>query len=84
MAANIAWNVSSNTAIDWLENAIKYLFYRFDIQLMKSGRMKGQAFVTFPDQWIAEQALRSTNGYLINDKPIVVVINRLLNSIYFY
>jgi len=41
---------------------------------MKSGRMKGQAFITFPDESIAQKALKQTNGYLLREKPIVVVI----------
>ena len=40
---------------------------------MKQGRMKGQAFVGLPSEYAAQKALRDTNGYLLFDKPIVVV-----------
>lgn len=46
---------------------------RFDIVLMKEGRMKGQAFVGLPSEKSAEKALRDTNGYVLFDKPLVVV-----------
>jgi U11/U12 small nuclear ribonucleoprotein SNRNP65 len=40
---------------------------------MKEGRMKGQAFVGLPSERSAEKALRDTNGYVLYDKPLVVV-----------
>lgn len=46
---------------------------RFDIVLMREGRMKGQAFVGLPSEQSAEKALRETNGYVLYDKPLVVV-----------
>lgn len=55
--------------------------YRFDIRLMKIGRMKGQAFVTLPDESIARKALKETNGFLFNEKPIVVVSPHIRNKI---
>nr|XP_019942825.1 PREDICTED: RNA-binding protein 40 [Paralichthys olivaceus] len=67
------------------EKELKYIYGRyinplsederkmFDIVLMKEGRMKGQAFVGLPSEWSAEKALRETNGYILFDKPLVVV-----------
>lgn len=46
---------------------------RFDIRLMKEGRMKGQAFVTLPSEKVSVTALKDTNGFILKDKPIVVV-----------
>jgi len=43
-----------------------------DIKLMKEGRMKGQAFVTFQDEELAEQALEEVNGYKLYDKPMII------------
>lgn len=43
-----------------------------EIRVME-GRMKGQAFVTFPSVELAREALTTVNGYLLRDKPIVVV-----------
>ncbi|XP_045495782.1 RNA-binding region-containing protein 3-like [Colias croceus] len=52
----------------------------FDVRVMQEGRMKGQAFVTFPSIKIAETALNETNGYLLNDKPMVVQFARAANK----
>lgn len=35
--------------------------------------MKGQAFIGLPSEHSAEKALRETNGYVLHDKPLVVV-----------
>lgn len=43
------------------------------IKLMTSGRMKGQAFVSYSSTEEATEALEETNGYKLQDKPIVVV-----------
>lgn len=43
-----------------------------EIRVME-GRMKGQAFVTFPSVELAREALTTVNGYLLRDKPVVVV-----------
>lgn len=37
-----------------------------------TGRMKGQAFVTFSNASIAEKALHFANGYLMREKPIII------------
>jgi U11/U12 small nuclear ribonucleoprotein SNRNP65 len=49
------------------------MFSRFDIRLMQSGRMKGQAFISLPEESMAVRALEETNGYLLHGKPMVVV-----------
>eukprot|EP01097_Dermamoeba_algensis_P005644 TRINITY_DN3582_c0_g1_i1.p1 TRINITY_DN3582_c0_g1~~TRINITY_DN3582_c0_g1_i1.p1 ORF type:complete len:235 (+),score=62.09 TRINITY_DN3582_c0_g1_i1:590-1294(+) len=43
-----------------------------DIKLMKEGRMKGQAFITFQSKESAAKALREVHGYLLHGKPICV------------
>ena len=43
-----------------------------DIRHMKEGRMKGQAFVTFPNENVAEKALKCAHGYILQDKPMVI------------
>ncbi|XP_049874255.1 RNA-binding region-containing protein 3-like [Pectinophora gossypiella] len=52
----------------------------FDVRVMQEGRMKGQAFVTFPSVNIAEKALHETNGYLLKEKPMVVQFARVANK----
>lgn len=44
---------------------------------MKEGRMKGQAFVTFPSVKQASEALEDTNGFILKDKPMVVVFGKV-------
>uniref|UniRef100_A0A8W8MTQ9 RNA-binding region-containing protein 3 n=1 Tax=Magallana gigas TaxID=29159 RepID=A0A8W8MTQ9_MAGGI len=48
----------------------------FDIRLMKEGRMKGQAFVTFSNETSANKALKETNGFVLNSKPMAVQFAR--------
>ncbi|CAB3982801.1 RNA-binding 40 [Paramuricea clavata] len=48
----------------------------FDVRLMKEGRMKGQAFVSFANEKSAEKALRETHRYLLFGKPLVVQFAR--------
>ncbi|XP_037783646.1 RNA-binding region-containing protein 3-like [Penaeus monodon] len=62
----------------------RYIFWQndeeaetFTIRLMKEGRMKGQAFVTFPSVKQASEALEDTNGFILKDKPMVVVFGKV-------
>lgn len=47
---------------------------------MQTGRMKGQAFVGLPDEGVAARALKETNGYILQGKPMVVVREHACNS----
>ncbi|XP_075038664.1 RNA-binding region-containing protein 3 [Mixophyes fleayi] len=70
------------------EKDLKFIFGRFidtsseteknmfDIRLMKEGRMKGQAFIGFPNEEVAAKALKQIHGYLLFDKPIVIQFAR--------
>uniref|UniRef100_A0A1B8XT91 RNA-binding region-containing protein 3 n=1 Tax=Xenopus tropicalis TaxID=8364 RepID=A0A1B8XT91_XENTR len=79
------------------EKDLKFIFGRFidfsseteknmfDIRLMKEGRMKGQAFIGFPTEDVAAQALKHVHGYVLHDKPMVIVSfyiseNRILHQ----
>ncbi|XP_076062558.1 RNA-binding region-containing protein 3-like [Oratosquilla oratoria] len=62
----------------------RYIFWfsdeevkQFTIQVMKEGRMKGQAFITFPSERQAKQALKDTNGYILKDRPMVVMYGKI-------
>lgn len=39
--------------------------------------MKGQAFITFPNMKQASEALEDTNGFILNDKPMVVAFGKV-------
>ncbi|XP_056012759.1 RNA-binding region-containing protein 3-like [Ostrea edulis] len=55
--------------VNWSEELEKNIF---DIRLMKEGRMKGQAFITFANENSAHKALKATNGLVLNSKPMAV------------
>ncbi|KAL8521198.1 hypothetical protein ACS0TY_011659 [Phlomoides rotata] len=46
------------------------------VKLMQEGRMRGQAFVTFPTVELAHNALNAVNGYVFKGKPIVIQFGR--------
>ncbi|KAK4491487.1 hypothetical protein RD792_002237 [Penstemon davidsonii] len=46
------------------------------VKLMQEGRMRGQAFVTFPTVELARNALNVVNGYVFKGKPIVIQFGR--------
>ncbi|KAL1517784.1 hypothetical protein ABEB36_001507 [Hypothenemus hampei] len=48
----------------------------FNIRLMQEGRMKGQAFVTLDSVEQAQRAVKETNGFILKDKPLVVVFGK--------
>jgi U11/U12 small nuclear ribonucleoprotein 65 kDa protein len=52
----------------------------FDVRVMQEGRMKGQAFVTFPNVETSQRALAETNGFIFKDKPMVVQFARTANK----
>lgn len=80
-----------NLAKDVDEDDLRAIYSRFikpgqslDIRVMKTGRMKGQAFVCFNDPYMdeesgystVEKALRQTNGLIVKDKVIVVMYGK--------
>ncbi|CAF3401394.1 unnamed protein product [Rotaria sp. Silwood1] len=54
----------------------KHNSFDIDIRLMREGKMKGQAFVTFPNEDMALQALSDTNGFVLYEKPMIVQFSR--------
>ncbi|CAH1134223.1 unnamed protein product [Ceutorhynchus assimilis] len=48
----------------------------FNIRLMQQGRMKGQAFVTLDSIELAEKAVKETNGFILKEKPLIVVFGK--------
>jgi len=48
----------------------------FSCVLMKTGRMRGQAFVKFSNLETAIKAVKMTNGYKLYDEPIIVCFSR--------
>ncbi|PKI77323.1 hypothetical protein CRG98_002268 [Punica granatum] len=46
------------------------------VKLMQEGRMRGQAFVTFPSVELAQTALNLVNGYVYKGKPMIIQFGR--------
>ncbi|KAF6983660.1 hypothetical protein CFC21_001799 [Triticum aestivum] len=46
------------------------------IKLMQEGRMRGQAFVTFPSVELAQRALNLAHGYAFKGKPMIIQFGR--------
>nr|CAD1828951.1 unnamed protein product [Ananas comosus var. bracteatus] len=46
------------------------------IKLMQEGRMRGQAFVTFPSVDLAQHALNLANGYVFKGKAMIIQFGR--------
>ncbi|GAB4834098.1 hypothetical protein Ancab_032351 [Ancistrocladus abbreviatus] len=46
------------------------------VKLMQEGRMRGQAFVTFPTVELAHHALNLVNGYVFKGKPMIIQFGR--------
>ncbi|KAH9265564.1 hypothetical protein BASA84_001568 [Batrachochytrium salamandrivorans] len=42
------------------------------VRLMKEGRMKGQAFIKYENPQLAEAALDSFHGYIVEGKPMII------------
>ncbi|XP_068742902.1 RNA-binding region-containing protein 3-like isoform X1 [Montipora capricornis] len=60
----------------YIDHSIEDEKNRFDIRLMKEGRMKGQAFITLPSEAKAKKALRDAHGYILHGKPMVIQFAR--------
>eukprot|EP01133_Synstelium_polycarpum_P002922 gene2922-3361_t len=45
---------------------------KMEIVHYKEGRMKNQAFITFPSEKMALDALTETQGYILKDKPLII------------
>lgn len=77
-------NISKKTT----ENELKQLFAaflldnneesrkQFDVRLMTSGKLRGQAFISMGTVSNAEKAVKESNGFNFHSKPIVVVFAR--------
>lgn len=60
----------------YIDNSVEEEKDRFDVRLMKEGRMKGQAFITLPSEDKAKKALRDAHGYVLHGKPMVIQFAR--------
>lgn len=84
---NLAKTVTSEDLQMVYGHFIKRSKDEIEIKLMQSGRMKGQAFITFNtpydeedlernEERMIDKALNETNGFLLKDKPMVVMYGK--------
>nr|XP_048333104.1 U11/U12 small nuclear ribonucleoprotein 65 kDa protein isoform X1 [Ziziphus jujuba var. spinosa] len=76
-------NLSKDVVVDDFYYIFGSLFGSIDIaksslsvKLMQEGRMRGQAFVTFPSVELAHHALNLVNGYVYKGKPMIIQFGR--------
>ncbi|KAK8808448.1 hypothetical protein WA158_008349 [Blastocystis sp. Blastoise] len=74
-------NISLKTTIEELLS----IFNRYqekqstpiDYKYMTKGKMKGQAFITFENVQIATEVLKTINGYINHEKPIIIQYGKM-------
>ncbi|KAK1318520.1 hypothetical protein QJS10_CPB04g00650 [Acorus calamus] len=59
-----------------LFNSLEEARSSLSIKLMKEGRMRDQAFVTFPSIDLAKNALNLVHGYVFRGKPMIIQFRR--------
>ncbi|KAF3441231.1 hypothetical protein FNV43_RR15144 [Rhamnella rubrinervis] len=76
-------NLSKDVVVDDFYYIFGSLFGSIDVaksslsvKLMQEGRMRGQAFVTFPSIELAHHALNLVNGYVYKGKPMIIQFGR--------
>ncbi|KAF8728555.1 hypothetical protein HU200_017818 [Digitaria exilis] len=76
-------NLAKDVTHDDFYYIFGYLFESMDsvrsglsIKLMQEGRMRGQAFVTFPGVELAQRALNLAHGYVFKGKPMIIQFGR--------
>ncbi|KAI8967365.1 hypothetical protein BDF20DRAFT_829525, partial [Mycotypha africana] len=70
-------NLHKHVSQEDLQNIFKVFSKDVKVELMVKGKLKGQAFITFPDVTTAQQALECTNGFpLKGNRPMAVQFGR--------
>lgn len=69
-------NLSKQVTQQDLFNLYEKFNKDIQVNLMTKGRLRDQAFVTFPDEKIASLALECTNGYMLFDRPMAVLFGK--------
>ncbi|KAG2233106.1 hypothetical protein BDF21DRAFT_422056 [Thamnidium elegans] len=73
-------NLNEKVKLDVLKNSLRTLFKQFgnvlDVIAHQNIRMRGQAFVAFPDEESAEKAIKELQHFVLYDKPMVLQFAR--------
>ncbi|KAG1466783.1 hypothetical protein G6F46_000057 [Rhizopus delemar] len=79
-------NLNEKVKLDVLKNSLRTLFKQFgevlDVVAHKNIRMRGQAFVAYPDQENAEKAIKELQHFVLYDKPMVVQYARTKSDVH--
>lgn len=63
-----------------MKNSLRTLFKQFgevlDVVAHRNIRMRGQAFVAYPDQESADKAIKELQHFVLYDKPMIVQYSR--------
>lgn len=69
-------NLNEKVKLDVLKNSLRTLFKQYgdvlDVVAHQNIRMRGQAFVAYPDEESATKAIKDLQHFMLYDKPMVV------------
>ncbi|CEI95026.1 hypothetical protein RMCBS344292_09227 [Rhizopus microsporus] len=69
-------NLNEKVKLDVLKNSLRTLFKQFgevlDVVAHRNIRMRGQAFIAYPDEECAAKAIKELQHFVLYDKPMVV------------
>ncbi|KAG1056933.1 hypothetical protein G6F43_001213 [Rhizopus delemar] len=73
-------NLNEKVKLDVMKNSLRTLFKQFgevlDVVAHRNIRMRGQAFVAYPDQESADKAIKELQHFVLYDKPMIVQYSR--------
>ncbi|KAI8978049.1 hypothetical protein BDB01DRAFT_800604 [Pilobolus umbonatus] len=79
-------NLNEKVKLDVLKNSLKTLFKQFgdvlDVVAHGNIRLRGQAFVAFPDEESASKAIKELQHFVLYDKPMVLQYARNKSDIH--
>lgn len=73
-------NLSKQTTDQELVDLFSKFSQGINVDLMTKGRLRGQAFITFPNVASATLAVQCTNGYPLHGRPMAVLFGRENNT----
>jgi U11/U12 small nuclear ribonucleoprotein SNRNP65 len=73
-------NLSKHVTKEELVDIFSKFSKEIDVNLMTKGRLRGQAFITFPNVSAASLAVQCVNGYPLHDRPMAVLFGRETNT----
>ncbi|ONL97552.1 U11/U12 small nuclear ribonucleoprotein 65 kDa protein [Zea mays] len=72
----VGFKCKVNAVLLFAATVLIVLFFFHFLILLQEGRMRGQAFVTFPTVELAQRALNLAHGYVFKGKPMIIQFGR--------